>query len=1214
MPSPIAPEAFFELAERSRLVTAKRLESFRGTLENEVLEGTDSKPIAEAMVRQKVITKWQADQLLAGKHKGFFLGKYRIQQLLGRGGMSRVFLAQHELMGQQCAIKVMPAAQVGGSSTLARFVREVQAVASLNHPNIVRAHDFDTDVSTGSEVYYFVMEYVVGKSLQQLGDESGALNLLDAADYIRQAAAGLHHAHENELVHRDIKPGNLLVNQLGIVKILDLGLVRTIEEGDPLTMVHDDKLLGTVDYLAPEQARDSHKVDRRADLYSLGCTLHFLLTGKPPFFDSPPAQRLTLHQNEPLPPLSKVRADAPASLQAILTKLTEKSPSDRYATAHQAALALGDWLLTNADDEWKGKHPASVTQIIKAKELGDAEGSATPDSAVVEEVTDFDDIEEVDEVEDIEEVEDIAEVEEVEDIDEIEEVAFEEVEDIEEEANNPSNLETWTAEQALAEEQKAPDPIPGFPNIVTSKSQPPAIDPSDFVVNTKKNVEPVENIVEPVEEEVAEVAAPIEDEVESIEDEVEPIEDDVEPIEDEVEPIEDDVEPIEDDVESIEDDVEPIEEAHAEVADPIEDEIEPIEDEIEPIEDDIESIEDDVEPIEDDVEPIEDEVEPIEDDVEPIEDDVEAIEDDVEAIEEIIEPIDDDVEEVAEIAAPIEDEAVPFDDIAPLDDLDDLDEVDDVIEDLEDFEEIEEVVEDDVAAPDDGTVVGRTLAVGIDLGTTYSVVAHLDTDGRPWTVLNGEGDLTTPSVAFFDKNDIVVGKEAVKAAEFEPELAAQFAKRDMGERDYHKSIGGLHMPPEVIQALILKKLRADAELKLGPIKQVVITVPAYFNEPRRKATQDAGRLAGLDVLDIINEPTAAAISYGVQKGFIDESGQTTETETVLVYDLGGGTFDVTIMQIDGQKYNTLGTAGDVQLGGIDWDQRIVDFVAEKWEEEYGVDPREDPCGLQTLMGEARDAKHTLSARESTNIMFAHDGRRLRVELTREEFEERTGDLLDRTMLTISKAMREAKLTWKDISRLLLVGGSSRMPMVKNALEEESGLEVDRSLSPDEAVAHGAAIFAGLLLRQGNIAEQGMAVKNVNSHDLGVLATDPKTGLKRRRILIPRNTGLPATGKARFVTKQKNQRHVVVNVIEGGDSAGNHATDIGRCVVSALPKDLPAKTPVFVRFHYSDNGRLTVEAKLEGAEKKARMTIERASGLDEKQLAEWADKIAKGKLL
>jgi molecular chaperone DnaK len=501
--------------------------------------------------------------------------------------------------------------------------------------------------------------------------------------------------------------------------------------------------------------------------------------------------------------------------------------------------------------------------------------------------------------------------------------------------------------------------------------------------------------------------------------------------------------------------------------------------------------------------------------------------------------------------------------------------------------------------------------VGIDLGTTFSAVAHLDSDGRPWTILNSDGDLTTPSVVYFDTAGAIVGKEAIAAGEFEPDRLAQFAKRDMGEAAFSKEIRGQRLPAEVLQGIILKKLKDDTELKLGPIKKVVITVPAFFNEPCRKATQDAGRLAGLEVLDIINEPTAAAICFGIQQGFLNEDGTSRGKERILIYDLGGGTFDVTLMEIDGTKFTALATAGDVYLGGVDWDSRLVIHLAKAFQLEHEVDILPDPIARQMLQQKAAETKHSLSTRESVTVFLSHEGRRLKLEVTRATFEELTADLLDRTIMTVNKLLREAKVEFKDLTRLLLVGGSTRMPAVNAMLERETGLQPDRSLSPDESVAHGAAIYAGLLMKTGAERINGMSVTNVSSHDLGILGVERETGRKRRSTMIPRNTQLPIKARKTFPTLRDNQQSVEVNVIEGGDDSGNNATPIGKCTVKGLPANLPAKTPVQVTFKYGSDGRLTVQASLPTIEKDAEMTIDRAAGLSEEELVKWASIVEAG---
>jgi molecular chaperone DnaK len=499
--------------------------------------------------------------------------------------------------------------------------------------------------------------------------------------------------------------------------------------------------------------------------------------------------------------------------------------------------------------------------------------------------------------------------------------------------------------------------------------------------------------------------------------------------------------------------------------------------------------------------------------------------------------------------------------------------------------------------------------IGVDLGTTFSVIAHLDPDGRPWTIPNAEGDLITPSAVFFDGNNIIVGKEAIKAAIAAPEDVAQFAKREMGCTFYGKAIHGEHIPPEVIQSFILDKLRRDAALKLGDFRKVVITVPAFFNEPRRKATQDAGALAGLEVVDIINEPTAAAIAYGVQQGFLSPKGEAKEHEKILVYDLGGGTFDVTLMEIDGNQYNAVATAGDVYLGGIDWDRRIADYVAREFvKKNRGVNPVEHPAGLQRLLREADDAKRTLSAREQTTITFEHAGFMVQVPISRGQFEEMTADLLDRTRFTVVNLMQEAGVKWDDITRLLLVGGLTRMPKVQKMLEEISGKKPDRSLSADEAVAHGAAIYAGLVMAARSGARPEFSVRNVNSHNLGVLGIEKATGMNRNRVMISRNTPLPATKTSRFATHRPDQRTVIVNVVEGGDASGHDSTSIGKCVIRDLPPNLPAHTPIEVTFCYGQNGRLTVKARLPDLNIEAASEIRRSSGMTVEVMKNWNQRI------
>jgi hypothetical protein len=303
------------------------------------------------LIQAKLITSWQSEKLLEGRHKGFFLGKYKLLGHLGTGGMSSVYLAEHGLLHRRVAIKVLPERRVGDSSYLARFHQEGQAAARLDHRNIVRAYDIDNE----GNVHYLVMEFIEGRDLQQLVKQQGPLGYEMAADYVAQAADGLEHAHNASLVHRDIKPANLLVDEKGVVKILDMGLAR-IDDGErsSLTVAHDENVLGTADYLSPEQARDSHGVDRRADIYSLGCTLYFLLTGHPPFPEGSLPQRLLKHQTEAPKSIYEDRPDAPRDLVLICQKMMVKAREGRQQTAAEVSRDLRAWLATRGGSGIEG--------------------------------------------------------------------------------------------------------------------------------------------------------------------------------------------------------------------------------------------------------------------------------------------------------------------------------------------------------------------------------------------------------------------------------------------------------------------------------------------------------------------------------------------------------------------------------------------------------------------------------------------------------------------------------------------------------------------------------------------------------------------------------------------------------------------------------------------------------------------------------------------
>lgn len=521
-----------------------------------------------------------------------------------------------------------------------------------------------------------------------------------------------------------------------------------------------------------------------------------------------------------------------------------------------------------------------------------------------------------------------------------------------------------------------------------------------------------------------------------------------------------------------------------------------------------------------------------------------------------------------------------------------------------------------VAAPvGHAAATNAFLALGIDLGTTYSLVAHVDSQGRPWCIPNAVGDNLTPSVVLFDEGGgVVVGKEAVSASALEPELVADLVKRDMGSKAYRKRINGELLPPEVISSFILKTLMEDAERKLGPVNKAVITVPAYFDEPRRRATMDAGRLAGLEVLDIINEPTAAAIAYGSSLGYLDRYGKPSGDKPlrVLVYDLGGGTFDVTIVEIAAGSFRAIATDGDVFLGGKDWDHLLIDHAAELFRQQHREDPRQNPQSLAELIIAAEQAKKTLTERPKATLFVNHLGTRMKIEVTREQFEEMTAPLLSRTQATTEIVIRQAGLRWSDVDKLLLVGGSCRMPQVSRMLEEVTGKKPERFLALDEAVAHGAAIYADLQLHQRRSpgAPAPFSVTNINSHSLGIVGRDPN-GVRRNGILIPKNTALPASVSKVFKTHEANQKSVVVRIVEGESERPDACTQVGVCTIRNLPPNLPAGWPVEVKYSYEPNGRLKVSAKLQGKSASVETEFARENSVSENDMQLWREFVETG---
>jgi len=509
-------------------------------------------------------------------------------------------------------------------------------------------------------------------------------------------------------------------------------------------------------------------------------------------------------------------------------------------------------------------------------------------------------------------------------------------------------------------------------------------------------------------------------------------------------------------------------------------------------------------------------------------------------------------------------------------------------------------------------IEGQTI--GIDLGTTYSALAQLDVEGRPISVPNSDGKTTTPSVVILgEQGHVIVGPSPERVSVEPPDNIVEAIKRQMGSKTWFKEYQGKKLTPEFISALILKKLKQDSERVIGPITNAVITVPYYFNDLRRKATQDAGKIAGLNVIDIINEPTAATLAYAWMRGELGRPDLGRDEKTIMVYDLGGGTFDVTVVRYTPTHFRVLATDGDVMLGGIDWTNRIVEHVAEQFRRKYGSDPLSDPETRLVFTQECERAKRDISAKSQTPVNLYFQGKSLTVAITRGDFERMTGDLLQRTRDTTELVLQQSGVEVGKLDEVVLVGGSTHMPAVFNMLREVTGRTPSRELNPDEAVAQGAAIHAAILEARetGGSSRMAQAVikrlravtaTDVNSHSLGVEITDPRDRkMKSNHIMIPRNTAIPYTISQRFTTNVANQQRIRVRLLQGEVPDVSACAIIGDFTITNLPANLPAGSPVELTYSYDANGRIKANAKELTGGREAATEIVRDSGLNDSGL-------------
>lgn len=473
----------------------------------------------------------------------------------------------------------------------------------------------------------------------------------------------------------------------------------------------------------------------------------------------------------------------------------------------------------------------------------------------------------------------------------------------------------------------------------------------------------------------------------------------------------------------------------------------------------------------------------------------------------------------------------------------------------------------------------KIIAIGIDLGTTYSTAAIVNQHGQPEIVPNSEGERLTPSAVFFDSDSIVVGQIAKDAALTNPDQVVLFVKRQMGNPNWYYTHNQQRLTPSDISALILAKIKKDIEQSMGhAVPYAVITVPAYFDDDRRRATMTAGELAGFKVLSLLNEPSAAAIAFGVERS--------TQNETVLVYDLGGGTFDVTLMRVEGKDIRILGTDGDHQLGGKDFDDAIMKYAIDQFIKEHGFDPTEDVYTAQEIRKDAEKLKRELSTRNKGFLMLRAQGKTCRIELERQNFEELIQPKLNTTLTLIKSVLSDAKLSSDKVDRVLLIGGATRMPAVRSLLANFFGKEPDVSNNPDEAVAMGAALMAAkkmLEIKPEEISPViqekigGLQITDVTSHSLGIEAYVPGTQQKINSILIQRNSPIPTDVSKEYVTTIPGQTAIKVTIYQGEFKDPMLCNPVGEFTLAGLPPNRPAGCKVRVTISCGTNGVVDVSA-------------------------------------
>ncbi len=496
-------------------------------------------------------------------------------------------------------------------------------------------------------------------------------------------------------------------------------------------------------------------------------------------------------------------------------------------------------------------------------------------------------------------------------------------------------------------------------------------------------------------------------------------------------------------------------------------------------------------------------------------------------------------------------------------------------------------------------------AAGVDLGAARTAVALIDEHARSVLFRDSQGDLLTPSVVYFEEDEWLHGRAANLAAATQPSRSGEFYKRDLGERSYARAIGGELVPPEVVEACLIRKLLDNLATERIAAPAVVLTHPASFTQSQRRARLDAARIAGADILGTIHDPLAAALAYAEAQGYLtpgcDKPGQ-----RVLVFDLGESKLDTAVIEIKPGRLRSMAIGGNARLGGRDWDLRLVEYLAEQFAKQFGADPRHDMVSVRRLAESAEEAKQSLTARLQARVQVQRGDDAAAIIVTRQAFEDQTADLIGEAIRTAEHTMARAGIVWRDLAGLLLVGGATRMPAIASRLKTLTGFDPSSSIHPDEAVARGAAVLAEHLLanREGRRSPFEFTTVDITAHNLGLEWRDEQTGRTDNVVLLARGSELPCGTVAKVVTDHEDQATIELVLLEGDSRAADECARIARIAIRDLPTGLPKGTQINVQYQLTSEGRLQVKPQLARTSQPLAVSVRRENAPLENELADW----------